>query len=93
MSHEDPKEQEKHLAKHFKGYLFWRVKNSRIKKESSIITCWKLISMIYARLSEEYMKERVLYDIRNVYRHLYLRLHHTDPVIVDPTQADPLFRS
>ncbi|TVY89327.1 hypothetical protein LAWI1_G006497, partial [Lachnellula willkommii] len=37
-SYEDPKEQEKHLAKHFKGYLFWRVKNSRIKKESLIIT-------------------------------------------------------
>ena len=53
-------------ASSFKGYLFWRVKNSRIKKESSIITCWKLLSMVYARLVEEYMNERVLYDIRNV---------------------------
>ncbi|KAF7894704.1 uncharacterized protein EAF01_010154 [Botrytis porri] len=49
----------------FKAYLFWRVKNSRIKKESSIITCWKVLSMVYARLAERYMDEGILYDIRN----------------------------
>ncbi|PVH70401.1 hypothetical protein DL98DRAFT_136727 [Cadophora sp. DSE1049] len=50
---------------YFKTYLFWRVKHSRIKKESSIITRWKILSMVYARLAEEYMKEGVLYDMRN----------------------------
>lgn len=92
-SYEIPKEQEKHLAKHFNGYLFWCVKSSRIKNESSTITCWKLISMVYARLAEEHMKECVLYDIRSVPRHLSLSLclDHTDSVIVDPAKADPLF--
>ena len=51
---------------YFKTYLFWRVKHSRIKKESSITTRWKILSMVYARLAEEYMKEGVLYDMRNV---------------------------
>ena len=50
----------------FKGYIFWRVKNSRIKKESSIITYWLVLSMVYARLAQRYMDEGVLYDIRNV---------------------------
>ena len=58
---------------YFKTYLFWRVKYSRIKKESSIITRWKILSMVYARLAEEYMKESVLYDMRNV---LCLSLYH-----------------
>ncbi|KFZ13522.1 hypothetical protein V501_03678 [Pseudogymnoascus sp. VKM F-4519 (FW-2642)] len=52
-------------ARTIKGYLFWRVKNSRIKKESSIITCWKVLSMVYARLAQRYMDGGVLYDIRN----------------------------
>ncbi|KAH6667822.1 hypothetical protein B0J14DRAFT_675844, partial [Halenospora varia] len=52
-------------ASYFKTYLFWRVKHSRIKKESSIITRWKFLSMKYAQLAEEYMNESVLYDMRN----------------------------
>jgi hypothetical protein len=36
-------------APRFKAYLLWRVENSRIKKESSIITYWKVFSMWYAQ--------------------------------------------
>jgi hypothetical protein len=35
-------------AETFKGYIFWRVKHSRIKKESSIIIYWLVLSMVYA---------------------------------------------
>ena len=74
----------------FKAYLFWRVKNSRIKKESSIITCWKVLSMVYARLAERYMDEGILYDIRNVYVYLYLfqSVDCTNLTIVDPAELD-----
>jgi hypothetical protein len=53
-------------ASEFKGYLFWRVKNSRIKKESSIITYWLILSMVYAQSAQRYMDKSILYDIRNV---------------------------
>jgi hypothetical protein len=76
----------------FKGYLFWRVKNSRIKKESTVITCWKLLSMVYARLAEEYMNERVLYDIRNVHRPSLSPPLYTDSAIVDPAVSDSFVR-
>lgn len=45
------------------AHLFWRVKNSRIKKESSMIACWKVLSMIYVRLAERYMGKSVLYEL------------------------------
>jgi len=35
-------------AETFKAYILWRVKLSRIKKESSIITYWLNLSMVYA---------------------------------------------
>ncbi len=47
--------------------------------------------MIYARLAEEYIKKRVLYNIRNVRRYFYLPLNHTNSAIVDPAKAIPLF--
>jgi len=53
-------------ASTFKGYIFWRVKNSRIKKESSIVTYWLTLSMVYAQSAQRYMDEGILYDIRNV---------------------------
>ncbi|KAK0701564.1 hypothetical protein B0T26DRAFT_681697 [Lasiosphaeria miniovina] len=49
----------------FKAYLVWRVENSRIKKESSIMTYWKILSMVYSQKTASWMKEDVLYDIRN----------------------------
>ena len=33
----------------FKVYLVWRVKNSRIKKESTVMTYWKVLSMVYSQ--------------------------------------------
>ncbi|KAH8758036.1 hypothetical protein F5883DRAFT_364281, partial [Diaporthe sp. PMI_573] len=46
-------------------YLVWRVENSRIKKESSVLTYWKLLSMVYSQKMASWMKEEVLYDVRN----------------------------
>jgi hypothetical protein len=53
-------------AKRFKAYLIWRVRHSRVKKESTIITYWKVLSMVYARSTCRYMDEGVLYDLKNV---------------------------
>ncbi|KAK3935512.1 hypothetical protein QBC46DRAFT_367527 [Diplogelasinospora grovesii] len=49
----------------FKLYLVWRVENSRIKKESAITTYWKILSMIYSLKTASWMREDVLYDVRN----------------------------
>ncbi|KXX74184.1 hypothetical protein MMYC01_210518, partial [Madurella mycetomatis] len=49
----------------FKGYLYWRGKNSRIKKESSITTYWKVLSMLYCDTTKTWMNGAVLYDIGN----------------------------
>ena len=50
----------------FKVYLVWRVKNSRIKKESTVMTYWKVLSMVYSQKTASWMKEEVLYDVRSV---------------------------
>jgi len=50
----------------FKVYLVWRVRNSRIKKESSVMTYWKVLSLIYSQTTAGWMREDVLYDVRNV---------------------------
>ena len=50
----------------FKAYLCWRYENSRITKESSIITYWKTLSMLYAQVAKRYMTDDILFDIRNV---------------------------
>ncbi|KAI5917140.1 hypothetical protein F4810DRAFT_705126 [Camillea tinctor] len=49
----------------FKAYLLWRCKNSRIKKESSIITYWKVLSMFYCDKTATWVDGLVLYDIGN----------------------------
>lgn len=50
----------------FKLYLVWRVENSRIKKESAVMTYWKILSMVYSQKTASWMREDVLYDVRNV---------------------------
>ena len=50
----------------FKVYLVWRVKNSRIKKKSAVVTYWKILSMVYSQKTASCMRKEVLYDIRNV---------------------------
>ncbi|KAI5459500.1 hypothetical protein BGZ63DRAFT_448187 [Mariannaea sp. PMI_226] len=49
----------------FKAYLHWRVKHFRIKKESSIMTYWNVISIVYAMKIARWMDGGVLYDISN----------------------------
>jgi hypothetical protein len=50
----------------FKTYLLWRKENSQIKKKSSMVTDWLVLSMVYQRVAQRYMDEGVMYDIRNV---------------------------
>ena len=50
----------------FKVYLVWRVENSRIKKESTVMTYWKVLSMVYSQKTASWMREDILYDVRNV---------------------------
>lgn len=50
----------------FKVYLDSRVKNSRIQKESTVMTYWKVLSMIYAERATTWMGDHTLFDIRNV---------------------------
>jgi hypothetical protein len=50
----------------FKVYLVWRVKNSRIQKQSSVMTYWKVLSMVHAQKTASWIKEDVVYDVRNV---------------------------
>lgn len=53
-------------APDFKIYLTWRLKNSRIKIEQSMDTCWKVFSMYYMHTAERYMDEGIMLDIHNV---------------------------
>jgi hypothetical protein len=50
----------------FKVYLVWRVKSSRIKKESTVMTYWKILSMVYLQKTGNLMNNGVLRDVRNV---------------------------
>ena len=50
----------------FKAYLCWRCENSKVKKESSIVTYWKVFSMLYSDKTGAWMDGSVLYDINNV---------------------------
>ena len=49
----------------FKGYLRWRDKTSkgRIKKESTILTDWKVLSMLYCDIATEWTPGKLLLDI------------------------------
>jgi hypothetical protein len=71
-------------AETFKAYILWRVKLSRIKKESSIITYWLNLSMVYAESAKRWMDESILYDIRNVCHSPPLNLNDVYNMIVDP---------
>src|SRR5690348_17040454 len=51
----------------FKAYLRWRKKHSRVKKESSMRSYWKRISMCYMDLTRHTMDANVLTDVCNVY--------------------------
>ncbi|KAK7219003.1 hypothetical protein V2G26_007006 [Clonostachys chloroleuca] len=52
-------------ASFIKSYLHWRVKHSRIRKVSSILTYWNVLSMVYATKTQRYMDGGMLYDIGN----------------------------
>ncbi|CAG9952415.1 unnamed protein product [Clonostachys rosea f. rosea IK726] len=52
-------------ASFIKSYLHWRVKHSRIRKVSSILTYWNVLSMVYAVKTQRYMDGGMLYDIGN----------------------------
>lgn len=58
----------------FKAYLDWRCRNSRIKKISSIMTYWKVLSMLYSDKFLSWIDGKVLFDIGNVSA-LYPRLN------------------
>ncbi|KAF7441647.1 DUF3435 domain containing protein [Pyrenophora tritici-repentis] len=49
----------------FKAYLRWRKKNSRVKKESSMRSYWKRLSMCYMDLTRHTMDADVLTDVCN----------------------------
>ncbi|KAF2844130.1 hypothetical protein T440DRAFT_436829, partial [Plenodomus tracheiphilus IPT5] len=49
----------------FKAYLRWRKKHSRVKKESSMRSYWKRISMCYMDLTSHTMEAKILTDICN----------------------------
>ncbi|CAN9211393.1 unnamed protein product [Alternaria alternata] len=49
----------------FKAYLRWRKKNSRVKKESSMRSYWKRLSMYYMDLTRHTMDADVLTDVCN----------------------------
>ena len=53
----------------FKVYLVWRIRNSRIKKASSVMTYWKVLSMVYSQTTASWMRDDVIYDVRNVCDH------------------------
>ncbi|RII11859.1 hypothetical protein CUC08_Gglean005326 [Alternaria sp. MG1] len=49
----------------FKAYLRWRKKYSRVKKESSMRSYWKRLSMCYMDLTRHTMDADVLTDVSN----------------------------
>jgi hypothetical protein len=71
-----------------KGYLEWRVAFSRIKKQSSITTYWKVHSMLYMEEAKRYMDDDMLLDIRNVGVRRPSHARVTNYVVVDPGVLD-----
>lgn len=72
----------------FKAYLFWRVKHSRIKTESTIVTYWKWLSMLYAQTASRYMDEGILFDMNNVCDRFTVPLSRCSYYTVDPNIFD-----
>jgi hypothetical protein len=50
----------------FKGYLRWRKRKSRVKKQSAMTSYWKRISQYYRDLTGHAMDVNILNDISNV---------------------------
>ncbi|KAJ2967724.1 hypothetical protein NQ176_g9523 [Zarea fungicola] len=67
----------------FKVYLVSRVKWSRIEKQSSIMTYWKTLSMVYAEKAKAWMSDGILYDIRN-----WIRTDLTPKFCLDTSQKE-----
>jgi hypothetical protein len=66
-THREPVETLKQCqAAVFKGYLHWRIVNSRVRKESSVVTYWKVLSMLYCDTAAAWMYGGVMYDVGNV---------------------------
>ena len=53
-------------AEVFKAYLTWRKKRSRVRKESSMRSYWKRLSMYYKNLTGHNMVKELLEDVCNV---------------------------
>lgn len=53
-------------APDFKVYLTWRLKWSRITREQSLDTYWKVLSMYYMRTVKRYIDEGIMIDVHNV---------------------------
>ncbi|KAM3555122.1 hypothetical protein ARSEF4850_006153 [Beauveria asiatica] len=80
----DPDEQLKSSdAALFKVYLVSRVKRSQIEKQSSIMTYWKTLSMVYAEKAKAWMSDGILYDIRN-----WIRTDLTPRFCLDTSQKE-----
>jgi hypothetical protein len=75
-------------AEFIKGYLEWRLIFSRIKKQSSIVTYWKIHSMLYMNMALRYMEEDILLDIRNVRFRSQISTQYTNCVAVDTRLLD-----
>ncbi|KAJ2981946.1 hypothetical protein NQ176_g1710 [Zarea fungicola] len=67
----------------FKVYLVSRVKKSRITKQSSIMTYWKTLSMVYAEKVKGWMNDAIIYDIRN-----WIRTDLTPKFCLDTSQKE-----
>jgi hypothetical protein len=75
-------------AQFTKGYLEWRVMFSRIKKQSSITTYWKVHSMLYMNVALRYMEDDALLDIRNVWTGRSTYAQDTNCLAVDSCVLD-----
>ena len=53
-------------AEVFKAYLTWRRNKSRVRKESSMRSYWKRLSMYYKNLTGHNMNKELLEDVCNV---------------------------
>ncbi|KAK3940983.1 hypothetical protein QBC46DRAFT_407680 [Diplogelasinospora grovesii] len=75
----------------FKAYLYWRCKNSRIKKELSIITYWKVLSIFYSDKCAIWMDGKILFNIENdVFAHEILRTEIALALIITGATATQL---
>ncbi len=50
----------------FRLFIRWMVKNSRMKKQSSVMQQWKRLRLIYAEASEQKLQKKIDYEIFRV---------------------------